>query len=86
MIETQVQFTEEQMQRLRELAAERGLSVAEVVFRAAIASLGQSEGTDQAEKRRRALAIVGAFHSGKADISDRHDDYLDEGFGDCPSS
>jgi hypothetical protein len=36
--------------------------------------------TDPAERRRRAIAAAGRFHSGIADLSSDHDRYLDEAF------
>ena len=39
---------------------------------------------EEAEERRqahlRSLSAVGRFHSGKTDISERHDDYLAEAY------
>ena len=34
--------------------------------------------TDPADRRRRAIAAAGRFHSGAADLSSEHDRYLDE--------
>jgi hypothetical protein len=39
--------------------------------------------TDPAERRRRALAAAGRFHSGTADLSSDHDRYLDEAFAEA---
>lgn len=36
--------------------------------------------TDKAERRRRALAAVGRFRSGVADLSTEHDKYLEEAY------
>ena len=38
--------------------------------------------TDQAERRRRALAAAGKFRSGMADLSSNHDRYLEEALGE----
>ena len=37
---------------------------------------------DPAERRRRAIAAAGRFHSGAADLSSGHDRYLDEAFAE----
>ena len=36
---------------------------------------------DRAERRARAVAAVGAFRSGRADVAERHDDHLADAFG-----
>ena len=38
--------------------------------------------TDAAERRRRAIAVAGRFHSGAADLSSNHDRYLDDAFAE----
>jgi hypothetical protein len=77
MIRTQVQLTEEQAQALKKLSAQTGLSIAELIRRALTPFL--RDGLNGAEeRRRRALAISGRFHSGHTDIAEEHDKYLDE--------
>jgi hypothetical protein len=77
VVRTIVQLRTEQHARLRELAGDRGTSIAALV----------REGVDEvlredADARRRraeaidALAALGA--RGPADLGRRHDDYLDE--------
>ncbi len=79
MIRTQVQLTEEQLRQLKRLAAERGVSLAEVVRQAIDRALEQDE---RATRWDRALEAVrrSHFRSGKSDISERHDEYLAEDF------
>jgi predicted DNA-binding protein len=81
MIRTQIQLTEEQAGRLKQLAADRGISMAEVVREAVDEKL--SGGRDEA-RWQRALAVVGKFRDreGKTDVAERHDDYLAEAFYD----
>lgn len=79
MIRTQVSLRGEQMEALRRLAHERGVSIAALVRDAVDRLLTTSR--SPAEGRAAALAIVGAFESGEPDISERHDEYLDEAFG-----
>ena len=76
MIRTQVQFTEQQLLRLRALAAERGVSISELVRSGVDHILGHAERGEHADRARRALAAAGRFHSGHADVARRHDAYL----------
>jgi len=81
MIRTQIQLTEEQARRLKRIAAERGVSVAEVI-REAVDRLPDRD--DRAERWARALAAVGKGHDreGATDVSVRHDDYLAEAYAE----
>ena len=80
VLRTQIQLTEEQARALKDLAHREGKSVAELT-RQAIDYWLQKVGSLSAEERRqRALAVVGRFHSGLSDISERHDDYLTEAY------
>lgn len=80
MIRTQVQLTEEQARRLRELAARRGVSVAQLIRESVEELIGHSAGPGVEERRRRAIAAAGRFRSGRGDVSARHDDYLVEAY------
>jgi Arc/MetJ-type ribon-helix-helix transcriptional regulator len=77
MVRTQIQLTEDQVRALKKIAAERGISMAEVIRQAINSAL---EKEDKREKWRRALAIVGSFHSDADDISVEHDKYLAEAY------
>ncbi len=80
MIRTQVQLTEEQARALKNLASARQVSVAELI-RQSVNTLIQSSGEiDAEERRKRAIAATGRFHSGVSDISAKHDEYLAEAF------
>lgn len=78
MVRTQVQLTEEQARSLRQLAAERGVSVAELVREAVDLLVRSGTAVLPAERQRRALQAVGRFASGLKDVSARHDEYLKE--------
>jgi plasmid stability protein len=80
MIRTQIQLTEEQSQKLKLLAAQRGTSVAELVRQSVDRYLASTGALDPEERRRRALAAAGRFRSGLHDLSTDHDRYLAEDF------
>jgi predicted transcriptional regulator len=80
MIRTQVQLTEEQVRALRNLASVRQVSVAELIRQSVDTLIRSSGAIDAAERRRRAIAAAGRFHSGASDISAKHDEYLAEAF------
>jgi len=83
MIRTQIQLTEEQAAKLKRLAAERDVSMAEVI-REAVDRL--AEGDDRAGRFTRALEAVraGRGHDieGKDDVAERHDEYLTDIYAD----
>lgn len=81
MVRTQVQLTKEQVAELKRLAAERGVSVAELVREGVEAVIKASRGMSWEERKRRALAVR-SFHSDVPDLSIRHDDYLVESIVD----
>jgi hypothetical protein len=75
MRRVQLQFSAEQVAYLEARAAATGASIAAVV-RAAVEAQRDTD-----ERRRRidaALSVVGKYHSGLTDVSERHDDYLAE--------
>ena len=77
MIRTQIQLTEEQATELKELAARRGVSMAELVRQGVDCILARGE---QRERRQRALALIGRYHDGPTDVSINHDDYLADAY------
>ncbi|MBC7251910.1 MAG: ribbon-helix-helix protein, CopG family [Anaerolineae bacterium] len=78
MIRTQVQLSEEQARILRELAAARHTSVAELIRQSVDNLIQTARELDVEERRRRAIAAAGRFRSGVSDISAAHDEYLAE--------
>lgn len=77
MMRTQLQLTEEQAAALRRAAASRGVSMAEVMRQLVDAHLVEGP---TAQARRRALAVVGRYRSGRSDTSAEHDEALAEAF------
>ena len=80
MIRTQIQLTDEQAEALKQLAAQEGKSVAELVRQGVDQFIRTRRAADPRELRRRALAVMGKFHSGDEDLSAEHDRYAAEAF------
>lgn len=81
MIRTQIQLTEDQLRRVRALARNDGVSVAEVVRRGVDRLLAEVP-SDRAQRYARAAELVGGLHDRENadDLAGRHDDYLAEAF------
>jgi len=80
MVRTQIQLTEEQARALKEIAAARGESMAEVIRRAVDGVIRSGVMMPADERKKRAMDVIGKFRSGKHDVSKRHDAYLAEAF------
>lgn len=82
MIRAQIQLTEDQMRRVRGLARQRRVSVAEVI-RQAVDAMCDSTVDTRADRYARAASLVGRFadREGATDVSTHHDDYLAETYG-----
>jgi Ribbon-helix-helix protein, copG family len=80
MVRVQAQLTESQAARLRELAAERGVSVAELLRRGTELLLSEEGAVSREERRRRALSVVGRFPDTASDVATEHDRYLDDAY------
>lgn len=79
MVRTQIQLTERQARELKRMAAREGVSMAKVIRRAVDAKIraGAAE-VPREERVRRAMAVMGKFHSGIKDLAVNHDKYLAE--------
>lgn len=86
MIRTQIQLTEIQSQALKQLAAQRGQSIAELIRQSIDLFLqrAQKSEIEKEEKWRRALAAVGKFHADVSDLSVNHDEYFAQAIEDYP--
>ncbi len=82
MIRTQVQLTEDQHRRLRRIAADEGVSMAEIVRRALENALAQRDRSLE-DRYRAAADLVGRFRDREEvdDLSSNHDRYLEDAFG-----
>jgi hypothetical protein len=77
VIRTQISLSAEQMVALRRKAKRRGTSIAAVVRDAVDADLARD---DREALWDRAMEVVGRYRSGRPDIGQKHDDYLDPSF------
>jgi len=75
MIRTQVQIKEDQIQWLRNRAKTQGVSVSQLI-REGIDLFRFREDRRPEDRKKRALAVMGRFSSGRSDIASHHDDYL----------
>jgi predicted DNA-binding ribbon-helix-helix protein len=76
MVRTQIQLTEEQSSALHRIAERRGVSVSALLREAADRIIA----SPVSDRRSRALLAVGAFASGRTDVSRGHDDELADAF------
>jgi len=81
MVRTQILLTEEQVNALRELAAEEGKSMAELIRISVDAMLRSRPVLDAEERKRLALSVIGQYTSGVHDLALEHDRYLEESYG-----
>jgi predicted DNA-binding ribbon-helix-helix protein len=82
MIRTQVQLSESQMEQLKDLARRRGVSLAALIREGADLVIRSSGTVDEGQRRRRAMAAAGRFHSGQKDLAVAHDRHLAEAYGE----
>ena len=80
MVRTQIQLTEEQAQRLREVSAISRESAAALI-RKAVDQIIVSGNPDRSALYRQAEPVVGKFRADADDISLQHDRYLEEAYG-----
>ena len=76
MVRTQIQLTETQARRLKQLAAAQGRSMADLIRTTVDALLAQPDAHDHEARRARALRAAGRFRSGVRDLSSQHDRHL----------
>ena len=78
VIRTQIQLTEQQARELKALAAEQGISLAELIRRR-VSERGRVT-VDAKARKQRFLALAGRYHSGLSDVSSEHDRHLAQAF------
>jgi hypothetical protein len=82
MIRTQIQLNEDQATKLKQLAAAQNKSVAELIRMSVDALLATTPLPNAEDGRARALAVVGRFRTGDADLAEDHDRYLAEAYAE----
>ena len=80
MIRTQVQFTEDQYRKLKEISKSNHKSLSAII-RQAVDQLLLTRKPDRTALYRHAGTLVGKYRADKTDIAIKHDKYLDEAFG-----
>jgi len=79
MLRTQIQITEDQARKLKEISLSRNESVASLV-RNAIDRFLVTGKTNRAAQYRQALSLAGKYETEKPYIAVNHDRYLEEAF------
>jgi predicted DNA-binding protein len=79
MVRTQIQLTEDQANRLKELAHGSSESIAAIIRKALDQYLSKQE-PNRGTLYRQAMTVIGKYQAGTHDISLEHDRYLEEEF------
>ncbi len=80
LVRIQVQLTEAQAEFLKEVGAQEGRSVADLVREAVDGLMREDDGMRLEARRARAPGAAGRFHSCHSDIAAEHDRYLVDAF------
>ena len=80
MVRTQIQITAEQSRRLKQTAARRNVSIAQLIRQGIELVLAGEMEPSPEDRVARAKGVVGRFRSGLHDVSRRHDEYLDSAY------
>ena len=80
MIRTRIQLTEKQARALKTLAKAEERSLSELVRECVAEYLARRCTPDIQDLARRTRGLKGRFHSGRTDLAEAHDRYLDDAF------
>ena len=80
MTRTQIQLTEKQAREIKRLAAEKKVSMAELIRQGVELILQRDPQTDRQEQIARAKAAAEKHRSNRTDVSREHDSYLAESY------
>lgn len=80
MIRAQIQFQNDQLARLRQVAARQNRSVADLVRESVDRYLSAAPQGDATSIKERAKQVIGKFSTGASNTSEHHDDQLAEAF------
>ena len=81
MHRTQIQLSEYQADALKLAAASDGVSMAELIRRSIDAWISRSPTPSKEERLTRLRALAGRFHSGRSDVSSKHDVHFADAIG-----
>ncbi|MBI5970999.1 MAG: CopG family transcriptional regulator [Deltaproteobacteria bacterium] len=81
MIRTQIQMTEGQVEKLKKMASMEHRSMADLIRQAVDGLVAAKSGINTEERRARAIAAAGRFHSNISDLSASHDAHLAKAYG-----
>ena len=85
MIRTQIQLTEEQAERLRQISLDSHESIASLI-RKALNQFLINEKPSRKVLYRQAASVIGKYKADRSDVSINHDQYLVEDFSDGKST
>lgn len=80
LVRTQVQLTKEQAHALKTQAHIEERSMADLVRESVDEYLARRSVRDRHELIRRARDLIGRYHSGRQNVAENHDRYLDDAF------
>ena len=81
MVRTQIQLPEEQVKFLKNMSATRHESVAQIIRQAIDLLYNSTQGQDNKQRRKQAMAAAGRFRSGAKDLASAHDSHLADIYG-----
>jgi Arc/MetJ-type ribon-helix-helix transcriptional regulator len=81
MVRTQIQLPEEQVAFLKKMSAARNESVAQIIRQAIDLLYNSTQGQDNKQRRKQAMAAAGRFRSGAKDLASAHDSHLADIYG-----
>jgi hypothetical protein len=79
MVRTQIQLSTDQKSQLKEIAAKRGVSVAELI-RQGVDTILEVYGRPDRDELLKRAAAAGRFRSSEKDTATEHDRYLNRAF------
>lgn len=85
MVRTQIQLTETQALKLKQLASSEGVSMATLIRRSIDQYVAEEHREEIEARKARALAVVGKYASQHSDVSEAHDLHLTELFAETGS-
>lgn len=82
LVRIHIQLDDEQYEALEALAREKDVPLSELIRQGVDLLIAASQGATSAERRKRAIALAGRFHSQDlaANVSAEHDEHLAEIF------